>query len=131
MVGTRWIGGPTWPPYNGVLETTDDEAARLVAAQWAVYLEDEPEAIDPSGFYPLRKWTEDYEPALDPENYKHEDPELTEYEADEEDAAGPTRPKTYAKKEEWVAYAVANGEDPDVAERMGKADLISKYGASL
>jgi|ERR1700722_2145718 len=129
-VGTRWIGGPAWPPFNGVMEASDEEAAKLVNQGNAVYLEDEPEATEP-GFAPLKKWVEDYDPALDPDNYKEEAPELTEYQADEEEDFGPKRPPTYALKPEWVKYAVAKGEDPDVAERMTKADLVSKYGASL
>jgi hypothetical protein len=132
-VGTRWMGGPEWPPYNGVMECSDEEAAKLVNQGNAVYLEDEPEPVT-AGFAPLKKWVEDYDPVLDPDNYKDEDQELTEYEADELAEAedeGPKRPATYANKPEWVKYAIAKGEDPDVAARMGKADLVSKYGASL
>jgi hypothetical protein len=132
FVGYRWVGGPAWPPFNGVLECSDEEAAKHVENGNAVYLEDEPEPIDPSGFYPMRKWTEDYEPALDPENYRHEDPELSEYEDDEEVAEpGPKRPSTAAKRDVWIEYAIAMGEDQAVAERMTRIDLISKYGASL
>ena len=40
--------GVAWPPYNGVLLTDDEEARRLVAGQWAVYLEDEPEELLPT-----------------------------------------------------------------------------------
>jgi hypothetical protein len=132
FVGYRYVGGPAWPPFNGVLECSDEEAAKHVENGNAVYLEDEPEPIDPSGFHPLHKWTDDYEPALDPENYRHEDPELSEYEADEEVAEpGPKRPSTAAKKDDWIKYAIAMGEDQAVAERMTRIDLISKYGASL
>lgn len=131
FVGYRYVGGPAWPPFNGVMECSDEEAAKHVSNGNAVYLEDEPEAIDPSGFHPLRKWTDDYEPALDPENYRPEDPELPDDPGDEEEVPGPKRPNTNGKKEAWVAYAVAMGEDPEVAERMTRIDLISKYGASL
>lgn len=131
-IGYRYVGGPKWPPFNGILETSDEEADLLVACGNAVYLEDEPEPEHP-GFAPMRKWTEDYEPALDPDNYRTEDPDLTEYEAEEEEAPGPKRPATYAKKEDWITYAVTiDGEGVrEVSERMTKADLISKYGASL
>jgi hypothetical protein len=114
------------------MECSDEEAAKYVNQGNAVYLEDEPEPVT-EGFAPLKKWVEDYDPALDSDNYKEEDPELTEYEADErdEESAGPKRPPTYAPKPKWVEYAITQGEDPDVAERMTKADLVSKYGASL
>ena len=131
FIGYRYVGGPAWPPFNGILECDDDEAERLVNGEWAVYLEDEPEPVDPSGFHPLRKFSENYEPALDPENYRQEDPELTEYDLDDEEDDGPKRPYTNEKKELWAAYAVAMGEDPEVASRMSKVDLVSKYGASL
>lgn len=131
-VGYRWTGGPAWPPFNGILETSDEEAAALVACENAVYLEDEPEPVQP-GWNPLRKWTENYDPALDPENQSAEAPELTEYTRDEpeEETPGLKRPATYANKDAWISYAVAMGEDEEVATRMTKVDLVSKYGASL
>jgi hypothetical protein len=131
-VGYRWTGGPAWPPFNGVLETSDEEAAKLVAAGNAVYLEDEPEPIAP-GFAPLTRWTEHYDPELDAANQRSENTELTEYEADtpEEEDSGPKRPATYANKDAWIDYAVLMGEDREVAQRMTKVDLVSRWGASL
>lgn len=133
-VGTRWAGGPVWPGFNEVMETSDEEATQLVTQGNAVYLEDEPEPVVP-GWNPLRKWTDNYDPALDPDNRREEDPELTKYEVDEVEAAGPKRPYTNANRDAWVEYAVsvatAAGEDPEVVRRMTRVDLISKYGASL
>lgn len=128
--GTRGDGKP-WPAYNEVLETDDEGADWLVRSDYAVYLDDEPEPLE-QGFAPLRKFSEDYDPALDPENVVHVGVEDEDnLEPDEDETPGPKRPYTTAKKEDWIAYAVAQGEDPDVAERMTKADLISKYGATL
>jgi len=45
-----------------------------------------------------------------------------------EDDASPARPKDYAAKAEWVAYAVTQGADPDEAEAMTKAELVDQYG---
>lgn len=39
-----------------------------------------------------------------------------------------TRPLVTARKIEWIAYAVHNGEKPDDAEAYTKQDLIEKYG---
>jgi len=41
-------------------------------------------------------------------------------------APGPADPKA-----EWIDYAVSRGADPDMAGRMTKADLMSKYGGRL
>lgn len=45
---------------------------------------------------------------------------------DPDDADGP--PKGNAKKADWVAWAVANGADPDEAEASTVADLRDQYG---
>lgn len=39
-----------------------------------------------------------------------------------------SRPTNKATKPEWIAYAVAQGEDPEQAEEMTKADLVELYG---
>jgi hypothetical protein len=38
------------------------------------------------------------------------------------------RPKPYASKPEWVAYAISRGADEDRANSMGKAELVKLYG---
>lgn len=38
-------------------------------------------------------------------------------------------PAKSAPKADWVAYAVAHGMDPDLAEKATKADLVKVYGA--
>jgi hypothetical protein len=126
--------GIPWPGFNEVLNADEAFAARLVAGEWAVYLDDEPEAVDVTGFAPLRKFSENYDPVLDPENRKKQEPDddLPDYEDEVDPEDGPVkRPYTNAAKGDWVEYAVSKGEDPDVASRMTKVDLISKYGASL
>lgn len=40
----------------------------------------------------------------------------------------PERPKDYAPKPEWVAYAVASGADPADAEAATKAELVALFG---
>lgn len=40
----------------------------------------------------------------------------------------PERPKDYASKPEWVAYAVASGADPADAEAATKAELVALFG---
>lgn len=42
--------------------------------------------------------------------------------------ASAERPKDYAPKPEWVAYAVSQGADPDDAENATKAELVELYG---
>jgi hypothetical protein len=42
--------------------------------------------------------------------------------------AGATRPNVRAGKDEWVAYAVAQGADPGEAGAMTKEALIERYG---
>jgi hypothetical protein len=49
--------------------------------------------------------------------------------ADDESAAV-ERPKDYASKAEWVAYAVAQGADEADAESATKADLMALYGSN-
>ena len=41
------------------------------------------------------------------------------------------RPLPADPKQAWVDYAIAQGEDPDVAPRLTKADIMSKYGGRL
>ncbi|MFD7157957.1 hypothetical protein ACFV9C_25370 [Kribbella sp. NPDC059898] len=38
-------------------------------------------------------------------------------------------PAATARKSEWVAFAVASGADPAVADATSKAELIEQYGA--
>lgn len=45
--------------------------------------------------------------------------------ANEQDAA----PAKSAKKAEWVAWAIAQGADPDEAEAQTKEQLIDTYGS--
>lgn len=126
-------GGVRWPNYNEVLDTDDKEAAYLVGQGYAVYLEDEPVVRLVSGFDTLRPISENYEPPVTRESQEPEDgPEVPDSEDDLVDEGdGPKRPYANASKDAWVEYAVSRGEDPDVASRMTKADLISKHGASL
>ena len=42
--------------------------------------------------------------------------------------AAPVRPAQAATKAEWVAWAVAQGADPDEADAATKADLVAAYG---
>lgn len=53
--------------------------------------------------------------------------------AAEDDEETPGLPKPYAPKQDWVNYAVAVDDklDPEVASRMTKADLMSRYGDRL
>lgn len=133
--GYRYPGGPKWPPFNGVLETGDEEAARFVEAGWAVYLEDEPEPVIDGMDRVLRQHSPYYEPSLDPDNREQDadgfNEELEPDELLEELDAAIKRPYTNASKAAWIEYATSQGEDPETAEAMSKADLISKYGASL
>ena len=39
------------------------------------------------------------------------------------------QPARSAPKAAWVAYAVAQGADPDETEGMSRADLVSAYGS--
>jgi hypothetical protein len=128
-----------WPPFNGLLETTDEEAAQLVSMGNAVYLEDEPVAQH-EGFSPLRKISENYDPALDSEvvNSKQERKPSEETGLVNDDSEGlgdidpeVKRPAINAPKSDWIHYAISQGESEDTAVAMAKADLISKYGASL
>lgn len=41
------------------------------------------------------------------------------------------RPWTTHSKADWIAWAVHNGADPDVAAQMSKVDLMSRYGERL
>lgn len=43
-------------------------------------------------------------------------------------AAGSERPARSASKADWVAFAVAQGSDPDEAEAATKAELVERYG---
>jgi hypothetical protein len=43
-------------------------------------------------------------------------------------AAAADRPKDYASKVEWLAYAIAQGADADLAAGMSKAELVDAYG---
>jgi len=40
-------------------------------------------------------------------------------------------PMPHDIKQRWVDYAISQGEDPDIAPNMTKADLMSKYGGRL
>lgn len=42
--------------------------------------------------------------------------------------SSPARPNVNDPKARWVEWAVAQGEDPEEAEAMTKADLVDKYG---
>lgn len=41
----------------------------------------------------------------------------------------PDRPVRSASKTDWVAYAVAMGEDPEDAAALTRAELADRYGA--
>lgn len=41
----------------------------------------------------------------------------------------PARPVRSASKTDWVAYAVAMGEDPEDAAALTRAELADRYGA--
>lgn len=53
---------------------------------------------------------------------------ITASDADQHERADSARPKTTDPKPDWVAYAVTQGADEDVAEAMTKANLVAKYG---
>lgn len=129
----RRMDGSRWPDFNGVAEAEDEVAARFVAAGHAVYLEDEPVPVNP-GWNPMLKFSDNYEPALDPDNRapgEEEDEALDDEDDLVNEGTGVKRPYANASKAAWVEYAVAMGEDRDAAERQSKADLISQHGASL
>lgn len=126
--------GTEWPPYDGVLTVGEAEAARLVHAGHAVYLDDEPVARPRGGYSALM-------PMLDPDRAAAEATETAggDHELSPEDVMGTSpedreqrrRPSVRADKAAWVKYAVSQGEGKMEALEMSKADLIAKYGASL
>jgi hypothetical protein len=149
--------GRIWPPANGLVEVPDAEGADLVrgAMAWpgdnfaAERLEEMGVVVpDYVGEPPA-----DAEPAADGEPAAGEaepseaagppDAEAgTEAAADGEAEAGPQSPPAaddpallmpapHDIKQRWIDYAVSQGEDPETARDMTKADLMSKYGGRL
>jgi len=49
----------------------------------------------------------------------------------EAEAGPPSPPAPHDNKAKWIDYAVSQGEDPDTAPAMTKADLMSKYGGRM
>lgn len=55
-------------------------------------------------------------------------PEPEAAHAPEQGVSAPGRPAVNEPKARWVEWAVAQGDDPEAAEAMTKADLIDKHG---
>jgi hypothetical protein len=136
MQGVRLAQQVPWPPYNGILRTNAEEAELLVNAGWAVYLEDEPEAVH-EGYKAIMPLIDGYvEPAAIPRHEELAEPvtavgEVSGKEYTFGDPAEVKRPYTNARKDVWIDYAISQGEDEMTAGNMSKEDLIQKWGASI
>lgn len=132
--------GQKWPGYNGIITVSGWEAARMVGAGNAVYLEDEPEPVHESWrtLNPLAgpdglMTGNDLLPDEDDDEGDDDELQLTTG-ADASEAertTGTRRPGVNASRAAWESYAMSLGALADDVGALTKKELISRYGASL
>jgi hypothetical protein len=66
-------------------------------------------------------------PAPEPESAAPEPEQLP----DEAPVPPPLAPAPHQNKQAWIDWAISQGADPDTANAMTKADLMSRYGGRL
>ncbi len=127
--GLRPDGTP-WPPYNGLLVTNDEEADFLVNAEHA----EELDAPLRGGFTDLLPLSEDWRDTHPVPTAKDTADDVSYAAPDEDDIDEDgyvKRPWVTARKDKWIAYAISQGADPEVAKSLTREELIAQFGASL
>jgi hypothetical protein len=118
--------GRVWPPLgpdgSAELDVPEWEMLDLVRAHHAEFLRwvDEP-GPEPAVAEPVTVVSEPAQTAAGPVTEPVPDQEQQEV----------LVPAPSALRQDWVAYAISQGEDAETAGRMTKADLMSKHGTRL
>lgn len=132
MSGSRY-DDRMWPPPGIPFEVPDEEAEGLIYWHHAVKVADSPVPVPEHVSVPapvsLPAETAAGPVPAETEPVRVPDAEMV---PDPEPEEAPEAPKPADPKADWVEYAVkARGADPDVAFRMTKADLMSRYGGRM
>lgn len=128
-----------WPPAGGEIDVPDLEGHDLIRAGHAVFVRDSvpPPALEPAAPLvsepsetaagpTLQEWDDRILAAMKREVPIPEDQEALDAEPEEVLLPAPSAPK-----QDWIEYAVSQGADPEMAARMTKVDLMSRYGGRL
>jgi hypothetical protein len=123
--------GRVWPPLgpdgSAELDVPEWEMHDLVRAHHAEFLRwaEDPAEAAPE---PVTVVSEPSATAAGPTGQSGQFPGQSVEEQEQQEVLVPA---PSALRQDWVAYAISQGEDAETAGRMTKADLMSKHGTRL